>query len=1109
MRLFDVLKIELKDKNLIEASAGTGKTYAIGILTLRLLLEKNIKIEQILMVTYTNAAVEELEIRIRKFIYIALNYTRYNIDTDNKQIKDIIEKSIKTNGKDKTLALLNEAIEFFDETSIFTIHGFCKKVITDYAFENSMLLNTELIEDQSNLIEEFIAEFWRENIATLDPEVLKSILDENFSFKNINSIFSKVSNGGKIRIKNIVNFTETASDIKLLKAKIEYNKNILFNTFESSWQYLSTLKVGRLKNITNAIKQQSAEDLYEELKQKLTSEKINNDLYKLEFLFSESYDVINAEQELSTYILDLIANLYKKAVDFISIKLEQKKKRNKLVSFHDLIQVLHNTLVVSNNENLKKELNYKYRAIFIDEFQDTDILQYQIFKKLFIDNSNAILFLIGDPKQSIYGFRGADLETYTTAKDNLKNSVFSMNTNFRSTKELLLAINDFFHVDNSTDDIIQNNLDYTKVEFGNEYLGKLINTKGENNPFEVIENYDLTSQKEQNQSIILTSMINEIVELLSNYEIQFKDKTIKISPSDIGILVRNNSHGALIKEKLAQHNIPSIIIDDTKVLETNEAKELYYVLFAIFEPEKSSINRALLTSFTNFTQDEIKKLNFEILNEKFNTILSFWTTSGVYSAISQFINLFDIQSHLINSETPNGNRIYTNLIHIAEILNEKEIYDGLSQIQLLDWLLRAIQGDKSVAKYEQKLESDDNSIQIVTVHKSKGLAYNIVILPLFNLTPHTNNDFCIEYKDENNEKIISVYKDNEEIESVKHQEIQENERLLYVAITRSVYKCIVHFNNNQNGILNSFIPKLNSNSNNIFFKHPNLNSVTYKYSSNNLNTASKKPLLLKSKINNYWKITSYSSLANHKEYKPKYKLNINSYLSEYDEFIFNTLPKGVQTGLIIHKIFELIDFSSSKYHSNSIKNVLNDYGIIADSTLVEKYQSITENVLNSKLVHENFKLSEIESKDKITELEFFFSIDNFNTYLLQDIFPDLDISYPELEGVMHGFIDLVFEKSGKFYILDWKTNHLGSDINDYSEENLEAEIINNNYNLQYSIYTIALNRYLKSKKPDYDYKKDFGGIFYIFIRGVRTDKQSGVYFIKPNESLIKKLEDLF
>ncbi|MGE5357188.1 MAG: UvrD-helicase domain-containing protein [Deltaproteobacteria bacterium] len=1107
MREFDVRTIDLSGKNLVEASAGTGKTYAIGILVLRLLLEKKIRIEEILMVTYTNAAVDELELRIRKFISDAILHVRDISICSEEHIKNIIEKSIRDNGHEQTLKLLNEATEFLDETSVFTIHGFCKKVLTDFAFENSMLLNTEIIDDQSRLIEDAVIEYWRRKINVTDPAILQKMLEKDLSVKNLTDLYIKHSNGAKLKIKNEINFHTLSQDFISKNEKINYSKDILNREVEKNWHIIITLSLGQLKHVKAAIENDSKDEFLEAFINSYRNNPKGDVIKKLDFLFSAADQLIINEAELSGFIDDVLACYCRNAVDFIDNEIELNKNRNRLISFYDMISILHKTLVISANQVLKKELNNKYKAVFIDEFQDTDKLQYEIFRQAFIDESDSILFFIGDPKQSIYSFRGADLDTYNLARESLKDSVYSMNTNFRSTEDLLNAINEFFDPEVVSAKGIKNNLNYSKVKFGNELLGKLLSSGQDDIAFDIVQS-DLENRGKATQEIILEQMIAKLADIFQNGTILKNNTYRKILPSDIGILVRSKDHGKKIKEKLSQYRIPAVVVDDTRVVETSEAKELHYVLMAVLKPDNGSVSRALLSSFTAFTTDQIKLLNFDSVRDIFTKCRETWKNFGVYAAVSEFITRFDVRSKLIFSDNPAGNRIYTNLIQLAEILNEKEIYEGLTPEQVLDWLLRARQGDKSVPKYEQQLEDDENSVQIVTVHKSKGLAYNIVFLPLFNLKTFGKKQFCTVFKDSAGNKIVSVYNDEEETESSRLQEILENDRLLYVAITRAVYKCVIFHNTENDGILSEYIGRLPSELHSIIFTNPHVPDEKYRFRPETKKQIDYTPESFDSEIDISWKVTSYSGLS--PLWMPEFKTSDKplKQKNEYDDFIFNALQKGAQSGLLIHHILERINFSNLSACKNIVTRAIEDFGIKITERTLEFYLELFDNIFNTILVPAEFKLAEINFWKRISEMEFYFSIDRFHTSGLQKILPGNGVSYSELEGVMHGFIDLVFEHNYKYYILDWKTNHLGYEIADYSFDALTDEIKKNNYELQYLIYSIALIRYLRSVRSDFDYNRDFGGVIYLFVRGMRKGKNTGIYFNKPDESLLIELEKM-
>ena len=172
--IFDVLSVELEGSNLIEASAGTGKTYSIGILVLRLLLEKNVPIEKILMVTFTNAAVDELSERIRRFVRLAYSGAKGGESAD-ETISKVVKRAINSEGREIVVERLQNAVLFLDEISVFTIHGFCQRTLGEFAFETGQMFGVELVNNEDELIRKALNEFWRKEIATLPEEVLSAL----------------------------------------------------------------------------------------------------------------------------------------------------------------------------------------------------------------------------------------------------------------------------------------------------------------------------------------------------------------------------------------------------------------------------------------------------------------------------------------------------------------------------------------------------------------------------------------------------------------------------------------------------------------------------------------------------------------------------------------------------------------------------------------------------------------------------------------------------------------------------------------------------------------------------------------------------------------------
>ena len=1110
MKPFDVNNIKLEGNNLIEASAGTGKTYSIGILVLRLLLEKGIRIEQILMVTFTNAAVAELEIRIRRFLRDALKIASKNSESSDidPNILVLINKSIEEKGKEEVIKILSDAILFLDETAIFTIHSFCQITLGEFAFETSQLFNTDIIEDQSFIIEDAVNEFWRKEITVLDIEIIRVLTEKKYTRDLLKDFAQHIFNGKRLKVETSIDSNEIIPKIAEYEKIIEQFELDFENTIKDNWSDILSVKISKTSVIQKGIDRDGVKGFITEFKKSYYSKNPPGYLKKFEQVYELTQELEQLENDFDTYKKALLTHFLELAGKFILNEVERKKNRNQVLSFHDLIAKLHSVLVTQNSFDLQQKLCRKYQAVFIDEFQDTDHLQYEIFRKAFIDNCDSTVFFIGDPKQSIYAWRGADLKTYLKAQDDIGDNKFTMKNNFRSTSPLIDAMNEFFPAGTScdsenlkvSDPFCSDEIQYEKVEPGNENLLEVLYHENTASAFDIVNH----EKGDNNNSDLFEAAGREVMDLLNNHYLIDDNIKRKVLPQDIGILMRQNKEAILMKDVLSKYNIPAIVIDGTKVIDTDEARDLYYVIYAIEKLDLQSISRALLSIFTKYEIGDIIKQDFDIHKSNFLKLNDKWKNSGIYSAIINFTIIYKVRDFLLDINNSRGNRIFSNLMQLAEILNEKELNNNYSAEQLLDWFQKTREGLESVNKYEQRIESDENALQISTAHKSKGLSFNFVILPNFNLKPHSSSrkEYITYLEDDG--FYISYNKTEEELKRNEFQNAQEDRRLLYVAITRAVYKCIIHYNN-QKGVLNNFLE--HSFSEKIKFREP-LSEIDYKYSQIEKIKENIIPIPFNKRMDDSWALTSYSALDTHQN---KFVLKKDNYIddkNEYEKFIIDELPKGAQTGNLLHDILEKINFTDDSFWENTITRNIQKSGKKYSEFEYKFFYDLLNNTLEAKLYPNTFNLKQIEYDKRFNELEFFFSFENKKKKKIKELLKNINISSKNINGVMHGFIDLLFEFEGKFYILDWKSNHLGNSIDDYSIDKLDEAMTINNYHLQYIVYTIAVKRFLKNHNPEFDYDKHFGGVYYLFLRGLRSGENTGVFYNKPNKDLIEELDRL-
>lgn len=1119
---FNPSLVSLHGSNLIEASAGTGKTYSIAILTLRLVLEKKIPIQQILMVTFTKAAVAELETRIRQFMRKALKYCEGEIIND-ETIAAIVQASMnnKDGGLAETERLLREAVLFLDETVIITIHSFCQRVLTEFAFETRQIFGSEILIDVKSIIIDRVNVFWRMYVTTLDSGLLHELIDAGLSRDRLVKVLENALSGkSMILLGDLpVDFLSAIHQADLYLSLSEYNSRIKAIT-EGIFQYILT-NLNALRSATekNSHAKKNLGHLLDDPSLFLDAVIENKSKGYVQKLYpeilSEHEKIVLIEDEKSLFTRSVINQVCNFAVQIISIEIERHKQQNNQLAFDDMITHLHDAVVIQKHAFLIDSLRGKYKAAFIDEFQDTDKMQYEIFNGLF--GKDAILFYIGDPKQSIYAWRKADIFTYFKAKDEVANR-FGMDINYRSSNRFIEGMNKFFLPTPDFDTFYFSNeskaIDYINVAGTDKPgLGELYKNGTEDVPITIFEN--------PNNESISHAVAAQIIQLLSSdYTIEEKGMHRKLRPSDIGILVRKNKQAAEIKRLLCKFFIPAITIDDTKLLQTAEARDLLYLLEAVIDINSSGINKALLSPLTGFNREHILAMNDELALNRFKEYQHLWEHEGVYVMLAKFIADYNVKEVLLDETTDNGERIITNVLQLMELLHKIQTQKRFSSLELANWLKRGIEGMPVEGdEFEQRVESDEEAVKIVTIHKSKGLEYNIVFAPFLDLLADTDFEF-VTFRDTVSGDYLFSDKsllNEDQLQQTEKQIEQENRRLIYVAITRAVYKCYINKSTlaryNQSA-LSPFVNASGTFSSPLIAFEPAPASPDYfRYLKT---TEQLKPAYLQAgnfqlkEVN--WRKLSYTYLDT--THSPVFRSHSVMAFPPYDEFVFKVLQRGANTGNLLHYIFERIDFGDPVYWERIITEGLKRFmlnppdGYLA--LLSELLHHVTEATIN--LAGSSFSLSELSREKILNELEFDFIVAPFNPGDINRLFTaEVPIGLRnthELEGIMNGKIDLFFEHGGKYFILDWKSNFLGDSIEDYSKENIMSAMTASNYHLQYVIYTIAVKKYLRLRLPDFNYATHFGGVIYLFVRGIRKGQSSGIFTSKPDERLINEWEEI-
>jgi exodeoxyribonuclease V beta subunit len=1154
MTAFDAKTVVLSGTNLIEASAGTGKTYTLAELYLRLVLEQNLTVDKILVVTYTRAATEELRDRLRQKLVDA---------------RDALLETQSTNKRD--FHKLNLAIQSFDQAAIFTIHGFCQRVLTDFAFESGLRFDVDLIGDELEILQSATDDFWRREVSQSDPELSAFLLAKKETPETLlQSIRSLI---GKPYL-NYIALPEI--DFQRFQQTVTDN----FNAVKTIWaveqdQIIATLQNKTLLNgnkyRTNSVEAWLVQlmammessvapaTLFENF-ERFTKARLEDALKKdqqlpeLDFWLACQV-LLDAQQQLETARTIQLQNLRLSLLAYLNETVPTLKQQQQVQSYDDLLVTLEQALnAAQGGDQLVEKLRSQYQAALIDEFQDTDPVQYQSFSRIYAD-SGLPTFYVGDPKQAIYSFRGADIFTYLKAKAATEHE-HTLGTNWRSHPYLVSAVNSLF--ERKLQAFFYEEIPFISVQAARPETPVLLINNEAVSPLSIVWTAgEKTLAKKDMTNLAANSTADEIARLLNlaqdNKAELLSNETQPLSGGDIAVLVRNHRQAAEIQYCLQQRGINSVQQGRENVFASHEALLLERLLLAVAEPNNASRIIAVLASplfgLTAFDlydvqQDEptwLKHLDF------FHELHQLWLQKGFMSMFRHVMVAQLVQQRVLALN--NGERQLTNLYHLAELIQDYCSRQKSAIGAVLHWLAshrKSASGDDETAQL--RLESDEQLVKIITIHKSKGLEYPIVFCPfLWDVNLRSGKDEIVRFHDPEQDNAAYVAMIEPSLTQAKELVLQEEKaedlRLLYVALTRARERCIITWGN-ANGVNDSALfsllhptltkidpvqmaadlQELASSSNQTIVVEPLIEQAMVGLQNN----LAEQPLLAArdfvGKIDKPWRIGSFSALtAGHDAEMPDYD-SLSPHQIQLDTVRLTQaeiadrfkFPKGAQAGTCLHSILEQWDFKTDDNEGMSklVSQLLVQYGF--DQTWTEAVcKWLCEIVITPLSAESSLCLADLTPAQRLDEMAFYFPVTHLSVsslkhqlkpYLVKNSALEQVINrsdFYDLSGFMKGFIDLIFEHEGRFYVVDYKSNFLGSQPQDYTMNALDEAMISHDYPLQYLIYSLALHRYLALRLPDYDPAQHLGGVYYLFIRGMHPDwGQAGVFADRPSVELL-------
>lgn len=1183
----ETMTFPLHGARLIEASAGTGKTFTIAGLYLRLLLGHGsaetrhrvpLTVDQILVVTFTEAATAELRDRIRARIHDA------RIAFARGQSSDPVIQPLLNEFDDHKQAaeILLQAERQMDEAAVYTIHGFCQRMLTQNAFESGSRFNNEFVTDESHLKAQVVADYWRRNFYPL-PFTLAGEIRQLWSSPS--ALLSDISNylTGAPLILSVPAMkgsladlhTENLKKIDELKAQWRESQDDFFTLISDSDINKRSYTKKSLPTWLEAVNAWAAtETTGYDYPDKLEKFAQNVLLEKTPKGSAPQHAVFEAIETFLANPISLKAPLLAHAIEHCRVMLANAKNQKQWLSFDDLLTQLSASIDTDESELLAARIRTLYPVAMIDEFQDTDPLQYSIFSRIYLSNPECGLFMIGDPKQAIYGFRGADIFTYIKARNQVS-AHYTLGTNWRSSADMVQAVNQVFALPDSPF-IYDSDIPFLPVKYSPSAEKRIWTMGGQKQPaltYWLQEADDKPLPKGEYLTRMAEATASQIQTILTQAQqgqacLVNGEKQKAVQAGDIAVLVRTGSEGRMIKQALADQGIASVYLSNRdSVFTSSVAQDLQRLLQAVLTPENDRALRASLASelfaldaasLDALNNDEIVWEN--AVNE-FKEYRKLWVQRGVLPMLRAVISKRHIAERLLeegaSSQGENGERVLTDLMHIGELLqqasNELDSDHGL-----LRWLAQSISdaenGLGGSDDQIQRLESERNLVQIVTIHKSKGLEYDLVFLPfVFSYREASEAKY---YDAANDRTVLDITGNDASMKQADKERLAEDLRLIYVALTRAVYACFigasplrngrstkeptgVHrcaigylIQNGQEGGINDLHQGLTKQQDEldcvVVADPPQQLEEQYVAPQQEIHDLGAKEL--QNPIDRNWRITSYSGLvkqgSHHAEHDATIEItgfDIDSSeeqdeadLVEPERSIF-TFPRGARPGTFLHSLFEEIEFTQPATTEENTQIIL---GLMESEQLDEEWlpilQQLIDTVLATPLDGKSLLLNQKAPSQRLVEMEFLLPIEVLSAPALNRVIQRHDplsakagdLGFQTVQGMLKGFIDLVFEHQGKYYVLDWKSNHLGDDVTHYHGEALKSAMADHRYDLQYQIYALALHRFLRSRLANYQYDHHFGGVYYLFLRGMDGQSDHGIFAAKPTLEFLQEMDRL-
>jgi exodeoxyribonuclease V beta subunit len=1155
---------------LIEASAGTGKTWTIGAIFLRLLLERALQVEQILVVTFTDAAAQELRERLRRRLAQAeawLQQPAAQAASPGDAVAMWLREEFAAADKAKSaLRRIQMARMDFDRAPIGTIHSICQRIQNDFPLQAGANFSAATRLDEDALLRECLDDFWRRRylaVDAVDPDEADAVLDKGpqdllFDLRNLlNHDAQVLASDGWDALQAAI---APLRGLDCIAALARLCDVALFKSTRSA-------VLVRLGNIVAALKSDplSMAELVGNIDKYFGDEELDKQQPHGASLRLRDQPVIRQLQRLRGLLqhrkVFVRGKVLFDAYQYCKAELPKRAAQRQGQTFSMLIEAVRQR-VCDGDARFADDLHRAFPAMLIDEFQDTDQRQFDIFDRVCSDargNARGLLALIGDPKQAIYGFRGGDVSTYLRVRESIAQR-FDLTHNFRSSTPLVQACNALYAA-------AGDGFDDARVRYVPVLAGGIADpTPFTRNAVLCDRPFGIhgfaapnAGNRDANIHAALDDCAARIVQLLNDGTLRIGERPVR--PDDIAVLLPNNKHIGMLRKLLRARDVPCTGSGNDSVFAGDTARELQLILHAVLHPHDDRAARGALTTvllgrrLADLRQWQTDAAAFERELERiahWHELLRARGAMGVVCAIAD-----ERAADLL--ALPDGERMVADLRHLGEILAERERSESGAE-GMLAWLAAMRSGEKGMeATSGDRLrsESDASSVRLMTLHAAKGLQFPIVFLPLAWFTASRSGAHAprvLRFHDAHERACVDIGSAQFGDHLDRHfvEDLRERLRLLYVAITRAQYAVHLYWIEPKpdraaaswniaaaehlllrarhaaaataDGATRTVLatalaqvgsvePCVESAAKFVQPAHALARAARTDWPaprpflwSHSFSSITRQRVLdsLESAVNDESAIVQVSEPDANEEAADARLLALDDW-------------GGKQFGVAVHALLEKYRIQAPSMDAIAHQMQVSGAGAKSDApaSAFAALQAMLARVRESDL-GDGLCLARLADAHCVTEFGFQLPLHASLSALRSacaahgaaGVWPQ-QLAHSTLDGMLTGFADLIFAYAGRYHVLDYKTNQLGWRVCDYRAPALEAVMDAHHYPLQALLYTVALHRYLRRRLPDYSPAQHLGDSWYLFLRGVGLEPGAGVWRRRWPFALIDALDAAF